>query len=46
MKADTAMRAEMKLALSAPGRVQTKRTGYRKAEVGGLVPDGPTANDR
>jgi hypothetical protein len=33
MKANTAMLAEVKLVLSAPVRVQTKRTGYRKAEV-------------
>jgi hypothetical protein len=33
MKAGTVMLAEVKLVLSAPVRVQTKRTGYRKAEV-------------
>jgi hypothetical protein len=33
MKADTATLADVKLVLSAPVRIQTKRSGYRKAEV-------------
>jgi len=32
-KANTALLADVKLVLSAPVRIQTKRTGYGKAEV-------------
>jgi hypothetical protein len=33
MKANTATLADVKLVLSAPVRIQTKRSGYGKAEV-------------
>jgi hypothetical protein len=33
MKANTAMLADVKLVLSAPVQVQTKRSGYRNAEI-------------
>jgi hypothetical protein len=33
MKADTATLADVRLVLSAPVLIQTKRSGYRKAEV-------------
>ena len=33
MKANTAMLADVKLVLSAPVQVQTKRSGYQKAEI-------------
>ena len=33
MKANTAPLADVKLVLSAPTRIQTKRSGYQKAQV-------------
>jgi hypothetical protein len=33
MKANTAMLADLRIVLSAPVHVRTKRSGYRKAEI-------------